>query len=425
MTSGTNESLRASLLGLAACLLAVCAPVLADDLPLETREKLMKEQAVEAVKSGDSGALLVAMDEYRALERLGVTIPAGLFFAEADSARSSGDPVRAERAFNDFFRVAPPEGEAFAEALRVYGEFRKSIPESVWPILEQMAPIPGRSADIAEGTPAAPVAPFSLSRRAVTSGQFAAFIKATGYRPQGQDGAGGCPASPSPADGEAEAGGAVPAAADDPVVCVSWIDADAYVEWLRQSSGLKFRLPTAAEWELAVYMVGSVAEPTTGSPADIPADVPAEAPPESPSEVSVGDAAAPPTGDAVESLAADAVASPAESPAENPADGLAEGAVVSPIEDLADNLPEKPAATPEPTSKRARIEHLSASRSEWVQDCATPASPDGAQDRSEPCLKHVAARYRPPGTSSEAAGDPRVVLGNGYRADNLGFRLAL
>jgi hypothetical protein len=243
----------------------------------------------------------------------------------------------------------------------------------------------------------------------VTSGQFAAFIKATGYRPQGQDGAGGCPASPSPADGEAEAGGAVPAAANDPVVCVSWIDADAYVEWLRQSSGLKFRLPTAAEWELAAYAAGSVAEPTPDSPAEVP--------PESPSEVSVGDLAGSPTGDAVETLAEDAVASPAES--------LAEGAVVSPIEDLADNLPEKPAATPEPTSKRARIEHLSASRSEWVQDCATPASPDGAQDRSEPCLKHVAARYRPPGTSSEAAGDPRVVLGNGYRADNLGFRLAL
>jgi len=85
----------------------------------------------------------------------------------------------------------------------------------------------------------------------------------------------------------------------------------------------------------------------------------------------------------------------------------------------------KPGSVPAPTPKPARIEHLSASRSEWVHDCATPASPDSAQDRSEPCLKHVAVRYRPPGTSSEAAGDPRVVLGNGYRADNLGFRLAL
>jgi hypothetical protein len=415
-TSGTNESLRTRLLGLAACLLAVCMPVLADDLPLETREKLMKEQAIEAVKSGDSGALLVAMDEYRTLERLGVTIPAGLFFAEADSARSSGDPVRAERAFNDFFRVAPPEGEAFAEALRVYGEFRKSIPESVWPILEQMAPIPGRSADTAAGTPAIQGAPFSLSRRAVTRRQFEAFIKATDYRPQGQDGAGGCPGSPGPADDGAEAG-AEAAAANDPVVCVSWIDADAYVEWLRQSSGLKFRLPTAAEWELAAYAAGSVAEPTTDSPTDSPAEVP----PESPSEVSVGDPAAPPTGDALETLAEDAVANPAESPAES----LAEGAVVSPVEGLADHLPESPAATAAPTPKPARIEHLSASRSEWVHDCATPAAPDSAQDRSEPCLKHVAVRYRPPGTSSEAAGDPRVVLGNGYRADNLGFRLAL
>lgn len=38
---------------------------------------------------------------------------------------------------------------------------------------------------------------------------------------------------------------------DHPVVCVRWIDARAYTEWLRDLTGQAWRLPTEAEWEKA------------------------------------------------------------------------------------------------------------------------------------------------------------------------------
>lgn len=34
-----------------------------------------------------------------------------------------------------------------------------------------------------------------------------------------------------------------------PVVCVSKLDAETYIEWLNQKTGMNFRLPTEAEWE--------------------------------------------------------------------------------------------------------------------------------------------------------------------------------
>jgi formylglycine-generating enzyme required for sulfatase activity len=227
---------------------------LSDALPPDAREKAVKEQAIGAMKSGDTAALVDAMDEYRTLESAGATIPPGLFFAEADSARWSGDPVRAERAFSDYFRVARPEGEAYAEAQRAYGEFRKSIPEAAWSILDAMVPIPGGTVGTGDARKGQRVVAFSLSRKAVTQGQFDEFLKATGYQTKGQGSGEGCVG-----DATEGAGAAVKRPAASPAACVSWLDADAYISWLSQYSGLKFRLPSAAELEYATLDGGSPA----------------------------------------------------------------------------------------------------------------------------------------------------------------------
>lgn len=252
-TGNSSRHRRLQIATLAGAVLLV-GSVAAEPLPLETREKLLKEQAVEAVTRSDATALYDIMDEYRALERDGGTAPAGLFFAEAEAARANGEPVRAERAFNDYFRVASPEGEAFAEASRVYREFRQSIPEAVWTVLDSMVPVPGRipatggEADggdaTAEAATTAGITPFSIGKRVVSRGAFMAFVRATGhaFQPPSGAGSGDCEAV------EAAPGESVAGSESDPIACVNWADATAYLNWLNQLSGLKFRLPTAAEW---------------------------------------------------------------------------------------------------------------------------------------------------------------------------------
>lgn len=241
---------------LAAGLVATAALASAEELPLDTQEKLLREQAVDAVMRNDVSALFEAMDEFRALESQGVTVPAGLYFAEADSARSSGHPVRAERAFNDYFRVAPAEGAAFAEAMRAYGEFRQGIPEATWPILERMVPVPAGVLRSGPMQREVRVAPFSLAQRHVTRGQFAAFVAATDYRQPADERQDEC--RDLAGDGTEPA---TVASGSDAMVCVSWRDAAAYVAWLNEQSGLRFRLPSAQQWEYAMQ----ASEPEAGA----------------------------------------------------------------------------------------------------------------------------------------------------------------
>lgn len=104
------------------------------------------------------------------------------------------------------------------------------------------------------------VPPFALAKTEVTVAQWRAFARASGYRSEAERNvlAEGC-FTWEPADAAwAWRGGRSwrepgwSQRDDEPVVCISWIDAQAYVRWLEAHSGVTgWRLPSEAEWEYA------------------------------------------------------------------------------------------------------------------------------------------------------------------------------
>lgn len=114
---------------------------------------------------------------------------------------------------------------------------------------------------------------FALGKTEITLGEFRTFTQKSGYRTTAeQDSGKGCfawDASDGKWDWRAGRHWQDPGFNQNerqPVVCVSWDDAQAYVKWLNQQQRATYRLPSEAEWEYAARAGSSAARPWGDDP---------------------------------------------------------------------------------------------------------------------------------------------------------------
>lgn len=101
---------------------------------------------------------------------------------------------------------------------------------------------------------------FLVATHSVTNAEFGKFIDATGYKPatdcilfvpEARDFPSGAGYRKVPGSNWKDPGYGRPPAPNEPVVCVDWKDAKAYVSWLSKTVGKPYRLLSEAEFEHA------------------------------------------------------------------------------------------------------------------------------------------------------------------------------
>jgi formylglycine-generating enzyme required for sulfatase activity len=181
-------------------------------------------------------------------------------------------------ALNDLLALDPGNREALDLKRKISGYYPPSKVGDSWANSLDMTLAYIPAGDFLMGSPASEVGRFDsetqhrvtltkhflMATTHVTRGQFAAFVNDSGYQTDAEkeghaftfhgteftDTKGASWRNPGFDQGD-----------DHPVVEVSWNDAKAFCDWLSKKEGMKYRLPTEAEWEYACRAGSKTAYP--------------------------------------------------------------------------------------------------------------------------------------------------------------------
>ncbi|WP_419939868.1 formylglycine-generating enzyme family protein [Candidatus Palauibacter sp.] len=255
MNSTRSRSATAALVvGLA----ALAAPVAAmgQDLPPAIQVDRYLLQADGYTRDGDARAALAALDRILELQaEHGVEIPDSFWFRHAEAALAAGNAEMAVTSAVRYLELTAQEGEHYVAALELFNEaealqarFPPGSNFSDCDVCPRMVVVPAGTFTM--GSPESEEseywerpqhsvtipAPFAVGVYEVTFAEWDACERA-----------GGC-------DGNFwrdETREYREAEGRHPVVEVDWNDAQAYVSWLSERTGARYRLLTEAEWEYA------------------------------------------------------------------------------------------------------------------------------------------------------------------------------
>ena len=250
-----GSALAALVVGLAA--LAVPGAAMGQELPPAIQVDRYLLQAAAFTRDGDARAALAALDRILELQaEHGVEIPEAFWFRHAQAALAAGNAEMAVTSAVRYLELTVQDGEHYIAALEVLNEaealqarFPPGTRFSDCGVCPQMVVVPagtftmgsptseeGRDDDEGPQHSVTIPAPFAVGVYEVTFAEWDACVRA-----------GGCGGYVQNSRGRERL----------PVRHVSWDDAQAYVLWLSQQTGARYRLLSEAEWEY-VARAGSV-----------------------------------------------------------------------------------------------------------------------------------------------------------------------
>ena len=176
--------------------------------------------------------------------------------AKKDAAAAEAKRKAAQKQAEEKRRAAEQAAKEAASALA--GEF-VDIPGGTFQM--GCSPGDGECQDDERPVHTVSIKPFRMGRHEVTVGQFRRFVEATSYRTDAERG-GNCLAVQADRTVAEQSGRdwrnpGFPQTEREPLVCVSWNDAEAYVQWLSRQGVGRYRLPSEREWEYAARAGGS------------------------------------------------------------------------------------------------------------------------------------------------------------------------